>query len=134
MYKLTNPHAENFLYAVQYLTVPRWWLELVGYWGAPGSPPSDKKAPSPIHPINVPSYDSIADYKKIYHHYEPNMNAIPYSWPYSCKSSESLSAASLSSASNGWMGVVAGALVGAGLMLAYERTMQRKRNQYMPIN
>jgi hypothetical protein len=42
MYKVVNPHAENFFNAVQYMTVPRWWLEQVGFWGAPGTPPPDK--------------------------------------------------------------------------------------------
>ena len=42
IYKVVNPHAENFMNSVQYLTVPKWWLEQVGFWGAPGSPPPDR--------------------------------------------------------------------------------------------
>lgn len=60
------PHEENFALSFRYLTVPRWWFEQIGYWGAPGTPPADDPVPRPIMPINVPTEDSRADYLSKY--------------------------------------------------------------------
>ena len=58
---MTSIHYENFIYASRYLTVPRWWLELIGYWGAPGTAAPGHTA-SPIKPINVRPQMTKEDY------------------------------------------------------------------------
>eukprot|EP01041_Mallomonas_annulata_P009869 gene9869-20534_t len=73
MYKVTFPHTENFLTAARYMTVPKWWLEQIGYWGAPGTPPAGE-LPIGIKPINIPGERSMDDYKKLY----PNGIGKPY--------------------------------------------------------
>ena len=66
VYKISNPHAENFNHAFTYLTIPRWYMEQVGFWGPPGTPPPDEKKSIDIYPINVPSEDSNAIYAAKY--------------------------------------------------------------------
>ena len=39
MYRINYPFNANFLATYSYLSVPRWYYEQIGYWGAPGSPP-----------------------------------------------------------------------------------------------
>ena len=45
MYKIVDTNVDNFINAYSYLTVPRSWLELIGYWGQPGSPPPGQNLP-----------------------------------------------------------------------------------------
>jgi hypothetical protein len=64
MYVITDPHAENFKVAYRYITISRQWLEIMGFWGVPGSPPHDKTSPVPVKPINVPTQDTPEDFAK----------------------------------------------------------------------
>ena len=74
VYKIVDIHVENFNRAFNYLTVPRWWFEQMGYWGAPGTPSPEQKEASPVYPLNVPSEDS----KEIYDQKYPNGFYHPY--------------------------------------------------------
>ena len=53
----------------------RWWFEQIGFWGAPGTAPSDETAPIGILAINVPAENSPDAYKSRY----PNGYTAPYS-------------------------------------------------------
>lgn len=64
MYEITNPHAESFQEAYRYLTISRQWFEVMGLWGAPGTPPHDQRSPVPVKPINVLTQDTREDYAK----------------------------------------------------------------------
>ena len=44
---VVNPHAENYNFATDTFTYPTWWLESVGYWGAPGTPAKVPLLPYP---------------------------------------------------------------------------------------
>ncbi len=102
----------------------------------------------PVHPLNVPSYDTIADYKKIYGHYENKMNAIPYKWPYSCttehkssvdgsSTSDSVGCDSTSTstkASHEWTYAIVGVALGIMLMYIKEAFVNKNRHTYLPIN
>jgi hypothetical protein len=66
IYEIVDPHTENFSDAYAYLGALRWWYELIGYWGPPGKPPLDEKAPAPIIPINVPTLSSQEAYMAAY--------------------------------------------------------------------
>ena len=74
---VVNPHVGDFLYAYDYMEVERWVFELMGYWGAPGTPPTDAHKPVSYHPINIPtlpSATSAKSYSKAY----PNGFFEPY--------------------------------------------------------
>jgi hypothetical protein len=126
---VTNPHAENFLFAYTYTAVPRWWFEQIGYWGPPGTPPPDEEKPIPIKPINVPSLQSPAEYEAAY----PRGFDQPYPWtpplvasssPYSEKSTRN--ATMVSTAVTFIMGITIGGSVVALLMKHSQRS-------YLPI-
>lgn len=57
---------KNKAYCTYFEFVHRGWLESVGYWGRPFSPPPGCTESLPIRPINVPSLDSQGAYYKAY--------------------------------------------------------------------
>jgi hypothetical protein len=65
LYMVVDMHVDNFIHAYKYLSVPRSWLESIGYWGQPGTPPPGEK-PLPVVPINVPTEDNLEQYKAKY--------------------------------------------------------------------
>lgn len=75
--KITNPHAPNFSDAITQLSVPRWWGEQIGFWGAPGSPPPGDEH-SPVRVLTVPSEESRGDYAMRYP--EPQGVNLVYEW------------------------------------------------------
>ena len=74
MYQVTSIHYENFLFAARYLTVPRWWLEMIGFWGPPGTPCPGEASAVPIKPIGALTLPSKAEYDAVY----PNGAYQPY--------------------------------------------------------
>lgn len=73
IYQITDFHAENFAHSFKAVTYPRWWMEQVGYWGAPGTP-SLNRTSVPIYPINIYSEPSPEAYAKAY----PEGIEVPY--------------------------------------------------------
>jgi hypothetical protein len=76
---------EEFIDAVEYMRAPRWWFELIGYWGSVGAKDPTAKFASPIKPFNVPTEDSQEIYNKKY----PNGYYKAYSSSSSSSSSSS---------------------------------------------
>lgn len=66
IYIVENPHAESFSSAFRFMTFSRSWLEIMGFWGVPGTPPHDKTTPMAVKPINVPTYDTMKAYQHAY--------------------------------------------------------------------
>lgn len=70
MYKVTNPHAEDFARSFKYVGVPKWWFESIGYWGAPGVPATGADGvpdkPSTIRRYTFPTERTVEDYKTKY--------------------------------------------------------------------
>jgi hypothetical protein len=126
MYKVVDIHAENFISAYSYLTVPRQWLELIGFWGQPGSPPPGAEKPIGIRPINIPAEDSPEAYGKKY----PEGMSFTYSWPYNSRAAVAVASnrTSLSRVLDVIIGMVAGIIVAliAGKLL-------QRRHPYLPI-
>ncbi len=52
---------------------PRWWLESIGYWGAPFTPPPGR-TPSPVGPNSYPTLPTQVAYEAAY----PNGLGAPY--------------------------------------------------------
>lgn len=44
---------------------PRWWLESIGYWGKPFTPPPGRE-PSPVYPNSYPTLSSKEAYDTAY--------------------------------------------------------------------
>jgi len=132
MYVVDMPHEENFALAFSYLTVPRWWFEQIGYWGAPGTPPKDDPVPRPIHPINVPSA-SQSDYAEKY----PKRMSYVYPSPFlqsAGGSNGGVGAAYLGPASVAALSLAVGAAIGALGMLWFQKNRGVSGGSYLPIN
>ena len=54
----------------------RWWLEQIGFWGAPGTPPPDVLAPDGIPVLTVATESSREAYAAKY----PDGFGAPYEW------------------------------------------------------
>jgi len=63
MYKVTNIHVKDFPQAARYLTVPKWWLEMVGFWGPPGTATPGETGAT-VKPVNVRPQTSLEAYKQ----------------------------------------------------------------------
>lgn len=61
-----NPHASTYPAAVSWIMYPRWWLESIGYWGAPFTPPPGRSSASPVAPNSYPTLPSQAAYEAAY--------------------------------------------------------------------
>jgi hypothetical protein len=128
MYIVDMPHKESFADSFRYLSVPRGWIEQIGYWGAPGTPPpDDPKGRRPIHPINVPSTDSQAELKAKY------PQGMSYAYPWAPTGGSGAAVAAL----GGVTGVAAlagllGAVAGAAALWLYQKT--QRPAAYLPIN
>ena len=124
VYKIVDIHVENFNRAFEYLTVPRWWFEQIGFWGPPGTPSPEDKEASPIYPLNVPSEDSQEIYAKKYPKgfYQPYQNRISQNIGEAAKSGNEMLIAICS--------VTVGAFLGAFITYLIITT---KQNQYLPI-
>mmetsp|Transcript_8804 Transcript_8804/g.13172 ORF Transcript_8804/g.13172 Transcript_8804/m.13172 type:complete len:726 (+) Transcript_8804:54-2231(+) len=59
-------HAENFVNAVTWISYPRWWMEMVGFWGPPGTPATGKAAADGVRPMVFNTQASVEEYKKVY--------------------------------------------------------------------
>lgn len=66
MYMIDYPNTSNFLDAYTYLSVPRWYYEQIGYWGAPNTPPPGEEHAQGIKPFNVPTEPTVDAYKEKY--------------------------------------------------------------------
>lgn len=65
--RVVDPHASTFTPgAVQWMMYPRWWLEGVGYWGAPYTPAPGRKEPLPVYPNSYPTLSSKEAYAEQY--------------------------------------------------------------------
>eukprot|EP00604_Paraphysomonas_vestita_P004446 CAMPEP_0174825360 /NCGR_PEP_ID=MMETSP1107-20130205/42681_1 /TAXON_ID=36770 /ORGANISM="Paraphysomonas vestita, Strain GFlagA" /LENGTH=583 /DNA_ID=CAMNT_0016056893 /DNA_START=501 /DNA_END=2252 /DNA_ORIENTATION=- len=64
--RVDNFHAENFAEAITWINYRRWWMELVGFWGPPGTPPQGKLTPEGVSPIAFNTQASPAEYQKVY--------------------------------------------------------------------
>jgi hypothetical protein len=53
---------------------PRWWLESIGFWGAPFTPAPKHDAPSPVLPNGYPTLQSQQEYGNVY----PDGAGTPY--------------------------------------------------------
>lgn len=126
MYKVVDTHAENFINAYTYLTVPRQWLELIGYWGQPGSPPPDADKPIGVRPINIPAEDSPEAYAKKY----PEGMTFTYSWPYNSRTA--IATASSRTSLSRVLDVVIGLVAGVIVALIAGKLFQR-RHPYLPL-
>lgn len=133
MYRIDNVKGENFVGSYTLLSVPRQWMELIGYWGQPGSPPPGQSKPVPVRPISIPSEDSLDDYKKKY----PLGLSFTYSWPYNSDkvngNSDVISAANHSSVGRA-LDFVIGIVTGGVVALVIMNLLQRRRHNYLPIN
>ena len=138
MYKIVDMHVDNFAQAYAYLTVPRSWMELVGYWGAPGTPAYGNDRPVPAHPVNVPSEDSLAAYQQKYPH-GPNAT---YSWPYSyLVPASSVPTPVTPTAATGayawWLrgvDVLLGVILGLVIAVISNKVFNRNTHMYLPVN
>jgi len=135
MYEISYPHVENFNMAFKYLTVPRWWFESIGFWGAPGTPPADDPVPRQIRPINIPSEDSQADYQAKY------PSGLDFTYPTSTqpnagcekKEKESMEAITYTSSSVAaavFFASLSGIAIGVGATLI---VTQKSVRSYLPI-
>ena len=124
VYKIVDIHVENFNHAFEYLTVPRWWFEQIGFWGPPGTPSPEDQEASPIYPLNVPSEDSQEIYAQKYPKgfYQPYQNRISQNIGEAAKSGSEMLIAICS--------VTVGAFLGA--LITYF-IITTKQNQYLPI-
>lgn len=116
MVKVVNEHAETYVDSYTYLTVPRSWLESVGYWGAPFTPPPGSASPLPVQPINVPSLASPALYQAAY----PRGLGAAYPWPFSYITPVTASTSMIEEGRGSWSAGAAlalGAFLGAILAL-----------------
>jgi hypothetical protein len=73
IYQITDFHAENYHNANTHMIYPRWWMEQIGYWGAPGTPFTNRTS-VPIYPINVVGEVSMAVYQSVF----PDGIGAPY--------------------------------------------------------
>ena len=133
MYMMINPHAENFKQAVGYITYPRWWLEQIGFWGAPGQPPPDKTEPMPVHVLNIPTLESRSEYDARY----PEGEDINYKFPYeytglTAKPEEIVIVPTSESWWNTILCTAMGFIGGVIAMLIRENMAQK--HAYLPIN
>lgn len=62
---MTNPHAPTYPAAVKWIMYPRWWLESIGFWGAPFTP-APGRTPVPVHPNGFPTLSSQEAYDAAY--------------------------------------------------------------------
>jgi hypothetical protein len=60
-----DPHASTYPAAVKWIMYPRWWLESIGYWGAPFTA-TPGRAPAPVHPNGYPTLPSKEAYAAAY--------------------------------------------------------------------
>ena len=61
-----NPHASTFVPgAVSWIMYPRWWLESIGYWGAPFTTPGGR-VPTPVYPNSYPTLPTKEAYDAAY--------------------------------------------------------------------
>lgn len=125
VYKVVDIHVENFNHAFQYLSVPRWWFEQIGYWGSPGTASPGQKEASPIYPLNVPSEDSPELYAQKY----PNGYYQPYP---KRMSNNDIGIAAKSG--NEMLIVICSGTLGAfiGALITF-LIINKKHNQYLPI-
>lgn len=131
MYRVDMPHEENFALSFRYLTVPRWWFEQIGFWGAPGTPPADDPKPRPIRPINIPSEESPAAYED---KYPRGMDNTVYPSPYLEKSAGSVSGTTYSVQGIALLvglSVAFGVAAGVGGVMYFQK---QSRGSYLPIN
>lgn len=48
MYMIDYPNTDDFNDAYTYLSTPRWYYEMIGYWGAPFTPPPGEPEHQPV--------------------------------------------------------------------------------------
>jgi hypothetical protein len=61
-----DPHAEDFGKGIEGLNYPRWWLEMVGFWGQPGVPATTHISPQGIRPVTFNTLSSQEAYAKAF--------------------------------------------------------------------
>lgn len=125
MYMVDTPHAENFAVAYRYLTVSRQWMELMGFWGPPGTPPPGETQAVPVRPLNVPSLDSQEEYKEQY----PNGFTAPYPQSTVYGDSQQASAPPKTYYFALLTAMVFGIVIGVSTMMLLKR-----RDDYLPIS
>ena len=69
---VSTSNLEIFTYFIS----RRWWLEQIGYWGAPGTPAPSEGSPVGIQPLSYPTLETKHDYHEIY---KRGLNAT-YNW------------------------------------------------------
>lgn len=124
VYKIVDIHVENFNRAYEYLSVPRWWFEQIGFWGAPGTAAPGEKEATPIYPLNVPSEDSQKNYEQKY--------PKGYYQPYPERSSDKIGNGAKSGSN--MLIVICSGTIGAflGALITYLIINQNK-SLYLPI-
>jgi len=71
---VVDPHAPTYPAAIRWMMYPRWWLESIGFWGAPFTPAPGRGAAEPVTPNGYPTLSSPAEYDAAY----PNGIGSPY--------------------------------------------------------
>jgi hypothetical protein len=124
VYNIEDIHVENFNRAYEYLSVPRWWFEQIGFWGAPGTAAPGEKEATPIYPLNVPSEDSQKNYEQKY--------PKGYYQPYPERSSDKIGNGAKSGSN--MLIVICSGTIGAflGALITY-LIINQKQNLYLPI-
>ena len=102
----------------------RWWFEQIGFWGAPGTAPSDEISPVGIRAINVPAEISPDAYKERY----PNGFTASYST--SITATPVVATSGLATLIIAIFIFLAGLGIGGGLAMLAEKN----RSTYLPLN
>lgn len=103
---------------------------MIGYWGAPGTPPSDQ-APVPVKPINVPSADSPEIFAQKYPQGFFQNYKVASIFQNDANNNNSSKTGSQSSSTAIFLAVVVGAILGViGTMFVMKRSAG---HQYSPI-
>ena len=112
------------IYDVHYFHICRWWFEQIGFWGAPGTAPSDEVSAVGIRAINVPAESSPDAYKERY----PNGFTASYST--SAPASTVVATSGLATIIIALFIFLAGLGIGGGLAVLAEKN----RSPYLPLN
>ena len=116
--------SSSFLIYVYYFYFCRWWFEQIGFWGAPGTAPSDEVSPVGIRAINVPAENSPDAYKERY----PNGFTASYST--SVTAAPVVATSGLATLIIALFIFLAGLGIGGGLAVLAEKN----RSTYLPLN
>jgi len=133
IYKVVNPHTEEFLNAYTLLSVPRSFMEWSGFWGPPGTPPPGDTRPLPVKPVNVPSEDSLEIYDSKY----PFGMDFTYTWPFNyIYTKASIEEINSDRNADRWLGVFIGlsiGIIGSCVCTYIMNRYTKQKNFYLPI-